>query len=194
MGVEAREQILENARKNGAARRDSGQTPSRVRAARSAVEDEDDTPSLACGNRAGETPSPSVENIVDRYMCEDDEDITDACVEGEEKMMVPRKASKAEAKKSASAKKIRPKSTPRQRATTSRSSSAAKRRRGKQGASNSSEDDDKRAFEEWKKKEEEQWALIKNMRKRQEAALREAEGERERVSHLYFLYVANMKV
>ena len=42
--------------------------------------------------------------------------------------------------------------------------------------------DEKKAFEEWKKKEAEQWALIKNMRKRQETALREAEGERERVS------------
>ena len=42
--------------------------------------------------------------------------------------------------------------------------------------------DDKWAFDEWKKKEADQWALIKNMRKRQEAALREAEGERERVS------------
>jgi hypothetical protein len=41
---------------------------------------------------------------------------------------------------------------------------------------------EKKAFEEWKKKEAEQWALIKNMRKRQETALREAEGERERVS------------
>ena len=39
-----------------------------------------------------------------------------------------------------------------------------------------------KAFEDWKKKETEEWALIKNMRRRQEAALREAEGERERVS------------
>lgn len=36
--------------------------------------------------------------------------------------------------------------------------------------------------EDWTKKETEEWALIKNMRRRQEAALREAEGERERVS------------
>jgi hypothetical protein len=59
-------------------------------------------------------------------------------------------------------------------------------------------DDERMAFEEWKKKEEEQWALIKNMRRRQEVALREAEGERERVSalflpfapwkHYYFLF------
>ncbi|KAL3792630.1 hypothetical protein ACHAW5_010456 [Stephanodiscus triporus] len=41
-------------------------------------------------------------------------------------------------------------------------------------------DDERMAFEEWKKKEEGQWALIKNMRRRQEVALREAEGERER--------------
>ena len=43
---------------------------------------------------------------------------------------------------------------------------------------------DEKAFEDWKKKETEEWALIKNMRRRQEAALREAEGERERVSLL----------
>jgi hypothetical protein len=49
-------------------------------------------------------------------------------------------------------------------------------------------DDERRAFEEWKKKEEEQWALIKKMKKRQEVALREAEGERERVSCLRVLY------
>jgi hypothetical protein len=48
--------------------------------------------------------------------------------------------------------------------------------------------DERRAFEEWKKKEEEQWALIKNMKKRQEVALREAEGERERVSCLRVHY------
>mmetsp|Transcript_8801 Transcript_8801/g.19739 ORF Transcript_8801/g.19739 Transcript_8801/m.19739 type:complete len:1482 (-) Transcript_8801:451-4896(-) len=79
----------------------------------------------------------------------------------------------------------RPKSTPRPRtSSTTRSSSAAKRRHnGKQTTRSSSNDDeitDKKAFEEWKRKEEEQWALIKNMRRRQEAALREAEGERER--------------
>ncbi|KAL7470358.1 hypothetical protein ACHAXS_010631 [Conticribra weissflogii] len=45
---------------------------------------------------------------------------------------------------------------------------------------NSNDGDDKEAFEEWKRKEEEQWSLIKNMRKRQEAALREAEGELQR--------------
>ena len=44
----------------------------------------------------------------------------------------------------------------------------------------SSSDFDSKALEEMKKKEEEQMALIKNMRRRQEAALREAEGERER--------------
>ena len=86
---------------------------------------------------------------------------------------------------SSSKHQARSKSTPKSRPRTSASSanrsggpranSAAKRR------NNSSEEvDDKKAFEDWKKKEEEQWALVKNMRRRQEAALREAEGERER--------------
>jgi len=43
-----------------------------------------------------------------------------------------------------------------------------------------SSDLDAKAIEDMKKKEEEQMALIQNMRRRQEAALREAEGERER--------------
>ena len=56
--------------------------------------------------------------------------------------------------------------------------SKAKSSKNKNNADNN--DNDKLAFEEWKRKEEEQWALIKNMRRRQETALREAEGERER--------------
>ena len=75
-------------------------------------------------------------------------------------------------------------------ATTNRSGSAAKQRlgsnstlgRSKSKSSLDADIDDKKAFDEWKRKEGEQWALIKNMRRRQEAALREAEGERERVS------------
>jgi len=47
-------------------------------------------------------------------------------------------------------------------------------------AKTSNDGDEKEGFEEWKRKEEEQWSLIKNMRKRQEAALREAEGELQR--------------
>ena len=54
--------------------------------------------------------------------------------------------------------------------------------------------DEKWAFEEWKKKEAEQWALIKNMRKRQEAALREAEGERERVSCIIGINFASFSI
>jgi hypothetical protein len=54
-----------------------------------------------------------------------------------------------------------------------RNSSAAKK------ANNSTSE---QKTEDWTKKETEEWALIKNMRRRQEAALREAEGERERVS------------
>ena len=50
------------------------------------------------------------------------------------------------------------------------------------GTKMSEEEDEWRAFKEWKRKEGEQQALIKNTRKRQEVALREAEGERERVS------------
>lgn len=48
--------------------------------------------------------------------------------------------------------------------------------------------DEKEGFEEWKRKEEEQWSLIKNMRKRQEAALREAEGELQRVRYCCSLF------
>jgi hypothetical protein len=47
--------------------------------------------------------------------------------------------------------------------------------------------DTDKAFEDWKKKESEEWAIIKNMRRRQEVALREAEGERERVCHSFCL-------
>ncbi|KAL7520761.1 hypothetical protein ACHAWX_005470 [Stephanocyclus meneghinianus] len=50
----------------------------------------------------------------------------------------------------------------------------------KQSVINHTKSNDEMAFEDWKRREGEEWALIKNMRKRQEAALREAEGERER--------------
>ena len=84
-----------------------------------------------------------------------------------------------------------------------RSGSVARPRRGttrspkdgpnKRNAKTSEEENEWRAFEEWKRKEGEQRALIKNMRKRQEVALREAEGERERVSSaLRYSFVAPM--
>jgi hypothetical protein len=93
-------------------------------------------------------------------------------------------------------KKAGSKSAPRSRSTTTRvlsgtrSSSTIRMRNDakKSPLMSNINDDERKAFEEWKKKEEEQWALIKNMKKRQEVALREAEGERERVSCLCVLF------
>ena len=65
--------------------------------------------------------------------------------------------------------------------STSRPRSSTQRRSTiKTDKPSSSTDFDSKAMEEMKRKEEEQMALIQNMRRRQEAALREAEGERER--------------
>ena len=93
-------------------------------------------------------------------------------------------------------KKAGSKSAPRLRSTTTRvvsgtrSSSTTRMQNDakKSPLMSNINDDERKAFEEWKKKEEEQWALIKNMKKRQEVALREAEGERERVSCLCVLF------
>jgi hypothetical protein len=96
-------------------------------------------------------------------------------------------------------KKVGSKSAPRPQSTTNariaspgiRSTSSTARMRNDEKSSplmSAINNDERKAFEEWKKKEEEQWALIKNMKKRQEVALREAEGERERVSCLRVHY------
>lgn len=60
----------------------------------------------------------------------------------------------------------------------------------KQSVIKNTKSNDDMAFEDWKQREGEEWALIKNMRKRQEAALRETEGEQERVSCDYVLLLA----
>ncbi|KAL7484137.1 hypothetical protein ACHAW6_009774 [Cyclotella cf. meneghiniana] len=74
----------------------------------------------------------------------------------------------------------RPRSASRLKITQSKP--AARSPSPKQSVINNTKSNDEMTFEDWKRREGEEWALIKNMRKRQEAALREAEGERERVS------------
>mmetsp|Transcript_6311 Transcript_6311/g.13730 ORF Transcript_6311/g.13730 Transcript_6311/m.13730 type:complete len:1464 (+) Transcript_6311:110-4501(+) len=140
--------------------------------------------------------------VEEYYVAEeyDDDDMEHDCIEGREwqdNNNVPDIAVEEKGKLKPSTVKpprSKPATRPTQQTSTARrSGSAAKlrvgtQRRNPKGSSSkhgaksksSSDEDDKKAFEEWKRKEEEQWALIKNMRKRQEAALREAEGERER--------------
>ena len=74
----------------------------------------------------------------------------------------------------------RPRSVSRPKTTSSKPSTNSLS--PKRTAVKNDKSDESKAFEDLKKKESEEWALIKNMRRRQEAALREAEGERERVS------------
>jgi hypothetical protein len=76
----------------------------------------------------------------------------------------------------------RPKTTP--------SKHAARSPSPKESVIKNTQSHDEMAFEDWKRREGEEWALIKNMRKRQEVALREAEGEQERVSCDYVLLLA----
>eukprot|EP00804_Cyclotella_cryptica_P020578 CCRYP_003421-RB/>CCRYP_003421-RB protein AED:0.29 eAED:0.29 QI:384/1/1/1/1/1/3/1153/1159 len=66
------------------------------------------------------------------------------------------------------------------RPQTTQSKPAARSPSPKRSNVKDTKSNDEMAFEDWKRREGEEWALIKNMRKRQEAALREAEGERER--------------
>jgi hypothetical protein len=84
-----------------------------------------------------------------------------------------------QSKTTSSQRRSRSVSRPKTAASTPVKSSTSPKRSTK---SKNEKTSDEKAFEDWKKKEGEEWALIKNMRKRQEAALREAEGERERVS------------
>ena len=131
--------------------------------------------------------SPSLDHIVDSYLSEWHSDDTEGkeVFLGDEKENVAIKGNLVVAKKRLKptlfVEKAKSKATPRPR-----SSTGTARVKGEQSNTTAKmpwvNDDERKAFEEWKKKEEEQWALIKNMRKRQEVALREAEGERERVS------------
>jgi len=137
--------------------------------------------------------SPSIDNIVDRYL--EHEDI---CIEGKEvkfhddNMVDGQESSAAldydrnnnkpkQQQNQLTRSRSTPKSRPRTATTpsTTRSNNSIKQQQRRR--SNNDAHNEKKAMEEWKKKEEEQWALIKNMRRRQETALREAEGKRERV-------------
>lgn len=130
-------------------------------------------------SQARRSSSPSADSIVEKYVARRNGDITDEqnlAHQGchgkirDSKGLENGETIKSKTKQQA----VRSMSKPRPQ-TTVRTGNLSR------GAA-SIDVDEKKAFEEWKKKEEEQWALIKNMRKRQEAALREAEGERERVS------------
>lgn len=125
-------------------------------------------------SQARRSSSPSAESIVEKYVARRNGDIVEeqnfAHQSSHGNGLENGETTKSKTKQQA----LRSKSMPRPR-TTVRTSNLSR------GAA-SMDVDEKKAFEDWKKKEEEQWALIKNMRKRQEAALREAEGERERVS------------
>jgi hypothetical protein len=130
-------------------------------------------------SQARRSSSPSADSIVEKYVARRNGDIIDeqnlAHQGSHGKIRDSQGLENGETIKSKSKQQsVRSKSMPRPR-TTVRTGNLSR------GAA-SIDVDKKKAFEEWKKKEEEQWALIKNMRKRQEAALREAEGERERVS------------
>ncbi|KAL3808578.1 hypothetical protein ACHAXA_006819 [Cyclostephanos tholiformis] len=134
--------------------------------------------------------SPSLDAIVDSYLSDwysDDIEGKEVKFLGNEKENVDIKENQVVAKKGLKSNSVVEKamstSTPHPRSATStarvkrsQSNTAAKlQSNGK--ASSSVNDDERKAFDEWKK---EQWTLIKNMRRRQEVALREAEGERER--------------
>lgn len=172
--TEQREGVVETpsqarSRSLGRAKTPVAQTPSQARArsvsrGRSA-DDANPTPfqvrSKSVKKRVDIRPSPVANG--------DDADMKNACVEGNELQT---------AKSTQQQTRARPVSRPRKGTPKGNTSLSPKR------ITQSQAEADKKAFDDWKKKEEEQWALIKNMRKRQEAALREAEGERERVSIL----------
>jgi hypothetical protein len=140
-------------------------------------------------------PSP-FDAIVDKYISESyGEGVAGFRIEGrevkfqvDEKENVGKKGNQAVTKKglksgsaieqAGSKPTVPPRTTPAARTSGARLNSTAKMRYDDK-ASLSVNEDKRKAFEEWKKKEEE---LIKNMRRRQEVALREVEGERERVS------------
>ncbi|KAL7552532.1 hypothetical protein ACHAWF_015778 [Thalassiosira exigua] len=123
------------------------------------ISEEDVAPSRARTSSAG-IPSPSV-------------DLDDAELQrdGGSAAIVGDKGTGEASKglRSKSARRHRPASTPRPRGR-----AVTKDRQGRDEAGR------EEALHKRKKEEEEQRALIKNMRRRQEAALREAEGERER--------------
>ena len=149
-----------------------------------------------------------VENICRRY--QSDSEAEDCAIEDDDyQPEVPARSSRGK-----TGPKARAMSTPKRRVTTpasasriafgrlDRSASATRASSTKRPDRNPSprssrrieRDDgkiDEGAFmEELERKKEEQMALIKNMRKRQEAALREAEGERERVSPKFKRFLA----
>lgn len=135
-------------------------------------------------SQARRTSSPSADSIVKKYEAKRNADLI------EEEKNASSRDSYGEIQGLRKSEKVNIKSKQQQVRSSSMPRTRTTVRSGNHSRSTAPHDvDEKRALEEWKKKEAEQWALIKNMRKRQEAALREAEGERERVSfHIGFLF------
>ncbi len=157
---------------------EGGRSPAEARTSADVMDDEDEY-------NAVEQDNENTDGMrVDTRQWQGDNESADAAAAKEKGRSKPSPARPPRSKSAA---------RPTQRTSSARRSGGATRpRRGtprspkggpnKRNAKMSEEEDEWRAFEEWKRKEEEQRALIKNTRKRQEVALKEEEGERERVS------------
>jgi hypothetical protein len=150
-----------------------GQTPSRVRAAQTPTAQPEfvDHPEKLTGD---EDVQKFSEDEADVQSNGDDGSYSDEEVAVELK---PKPNTSKQVKMTTAARRPRSVSRPKTTQLKSTTNSLSPKRNNSKAAAASNE----KAFEDWKTKESEEWALIKNMRRRQEAALREAEGERERV-------------